>query len=92
MMAEVVTWRVSSPSRLISQGDQFVVVEFVGFVPWEQAVLIQGQPISVAVEMKEAFNELNAASISAGAFEASDTKKAVVLKPSGYCYNSRSER
>ena len=62
-------------------GEQSLVIEFVGYVPWEKVLSVNNELIAVTVEMQEAFNELNAASISAGAFEASDTKKAVVLKP-----------
>lgn len=60
-------------------GQQTIIVSFVGFETAEKII-----EITVAQEvnftLKEAFNSLEAVSISAGTFEASDEKKVVVLQ------------
>lgn len=60
-------------------GEQVLVVSFVGYETIEKPVDIQGD-LELSFTMKEAFNTMNAVSISAGSFEASDEKKVVVLK------------
>ncbi len=60
-------------------GDQILVVSFVGFETLELPMDIE-QALQLQLEMKEAFNSIHAVTITAGAFEASDEKKTVVLK------------
>ncbi len=62
-------------------GEQVLVVSFVGYEPFEQAVSLGGGTVLVNPVLKEEFSQLNAVVISAGSFEASDERKAVVFKP-----------
>lgn len=60
------------------KGAQVLLVTAVGYKPFEQAVRVEGEQ-SIAVVLREEVTELKAVVISAGAFEASDKKKATVL-------------
>lgn len=62
-------------------GKQILIATFVGYLPFSDTLDLHAQDIEVDIELKEAFNELNAVVISAGAFEASDEKKNTILKP-----------
>ncbi|MFT4678198.1 MAG: hypothetical protein ACI84C_001995 [Flavobacteriales bacterium] len=62
-------------------GDFILVVEFLGFEARSFDLVLPADSWNETIVLKEKFNELKAATISAGAFEASDTKKAVVLRP-----------
>lgn len=63
------------------KGEQTLMVTSIGYRPYEQKVtLVPGtQPLDI--ELKEEVNELKAVVITAGTFEASDTKRATVLSP-----------
>jgi hypothetical protein len=56
-------------------------VSCIGFVPVEQKISLQNTEIEVNVTLNEAISTLKEVVISAGAFEASDEKKMVMLKP-----------
>jgi len=56
-------------------------VEFMGYEAALQKVVLKGDTICVNVQLKEAFNELTAVTITAGTFEASDKKQAVTITP-----------
>jgi hypothetical protein len=58
-----------------------LAVSYIGFLPLEKKVLLQGTTITVDLVLKERINDLKAVVISAGSFEASDAKKGTVLKP-----------
>ena len=60
-------------------GAQVLVISFVGFEPMELSLIV-GQDNHFSVKLKEAFNTIDAVTISAGSFEASDKKKVVVLQ------------
>ncbi|SMG48776.1 Outer membrane cobalamin receptor protein [Marivirga sericea] len=62
-------------------GNQTLVAQSVGFKKREFPVVFNDGPIEIDIELKEAIDQLNAVTITAGAMEASDAKKAVVLKP-----------
>ena len=62
-------------------GPQTVGVTYLGHQPQEQAVQLSGQPVEVRFVLQEERNELNAVVITAGSFEASDTRRSTVLKP-----------
>lgn len=61
------------------EGDQMLVVSFVGYEPFEQLIHV-GESEGIQIVLKEAFSSIEAVTITAGSFEASDKKKAVVLK------------
>ena len=62
-------------------GNQTLVVSFIGFETFEKAVLLQGQTITETIVLKETASQIEAVTVTAGSFEASDEKKAVALKP-----------
>ncbi|MFD2034303.1 carboxypeptidase-like regulatory domain-containing protein [Belliella marina] len=62
-------------------GEYTVIFQAMGYKSFEKDVLLEGKPITLSVTLREAINEMTAVTISAGAMEASDEKKAVVLKP-----------
>lgn len=53
----------------------------VGFEAVKKSITLEGKSIEVNIKLKELINTLNAVVVSAGMFEASDEKKAVMLKP-----------
>jgi len=62
-------------------GQYILMVEFMGYEPFSRKVELLGQPIHMDIQLKEAFNQLNAVTITAGTFEASDKKQAVTITP-----------
>ncbi len=56
-------------------------VEFMGYEPAVQKLELKGDTIRVNVQLKEAFNQLTAVTITAGTFEAGDKKQAVIITP-----------
>ncbi|WP_276479991.1 TonB-dependent receptor [Paraflavitalea pollutisoli] len=63
------------------KGDQTILVTSIGFKLFEQKINITGNAITVDVLLKEEPSELKAVVITAGSFEASDTKRTTVLNP-----------
>ncbi|HEX8515403.1 MAG TPA: TonB-dependent receptor [Bacteroidia bacterium] len=62
-------------------GEVLLVASMIGFDPIEKKVRLNGADINYNPVMKESLNELKVVTISAGTIEASDEKKATVLKP-----------
>jgi hypothetical protein len=62
-------------------GEVILVASMIGFDPVEKKVKLTGGELTYNPVMKEALNELKVVTISAGTIEASDEKKATVLKP-----------
>jgi len=58
-----------------------LAVEFMGYEPFLRMLDLKGDTIRINVELKEAFNQLNAVTITAGTFEAGDKKRAVTITP-----------
>lgn len=56
-------------------------VVFMGYEPFTQKLNLNGDTIRLNIQLKEAFNQLNAVTITAGTFEASDKKQAVTITP-----------
>ena len=63
------------------KGEQVLAVSFIGFEKWEQRINLDSATIKVRVKLKDAVSELKTVTIAAGAFEASDEKKMVILRP-----------
>jgi hypothetical protein len=63
------------------EGTYTLVFQSMGFKSQEFEVLLNGNPQSLNPILREAINEMTAVTISAGAMEASDEKRAVVLRP-----------
>jgi len=57
-----------------------LVVTYVGFDNYAQKLILTGSPMDLKVTMTESANELNTVVITAGAFEASDSKRMTMLK------------
>jgi hypothetical protein len=67
--------------RSSKTGQQVLAIEFMGYVPFARSIEAKGDTIRVNVSLKEAFNQLNAVTITAGTFEAGDKKRAVTITP-----------
>lgn len=67
--------------KTAKSGTQVLKIEFMGYEPFVQNIDMKGDTIRVNVKLKEAFNQLNAVTITAGTFEAGDKKQAVTITP-----------
>jgi hypothetical protein len=63
------------------EGTYILVFQSMGFKSQEFEVGLNGNPQTLNPILREAINEMTAVTISAGAMEASDEKRAVVLRP-----------
>ncbi len=64
-----------------AKGDQILEISATGYKPFEQKINLSGTSQVINISLRELVTELNAVMITAGAFEASDQKKATVLNP-----------
>jgi hypothetical protein len=62
-------------------GTQSITFQALGFKTQEISITCSGAKVTVKVTLAESINLLTAVTITAGAMEASDEKKSVVLKP-----------
>lgn len=58
-----------------------IVVRFIGFKEYRHEINLSSDIANLQIVLKESSNQLDAVVISAGSFEAGDSKKSVVLKP-----------
>lgn len=63
------------------KGKQSLLISFLGYQSQEKEVELEGKDIVYNTSLKELVNELKTVTISAGSIEASDEKKAVMLRP-----------
>jgi hypothetical protein len=63
------------------KGEQTLVTTFVGFKTFEQKVVLAGQPLHLEIKLSEEINELQAVTITAGSFTASDESRRTIFKP-----------
>lgn len=63
------------------KGSRVITVTSIGFKPEELQIIIGDSSITRLFTLKEEPNELTAVTITAGAFEASDSKRTTVLNP-----------
>jgi outer membrane cobalamin receptor len=61
-------------------GRKVLLVTMTGFKPFEKEISIKEPLTTIAVQLKEAITDLKAVVITAGTFEASDKKRATILK------------
>ena len=61
-------------------GRFMLLFSITGYKPLEKEIHVSGGHVMVDVQLREAVTELKAVMITAGSFEASDTKRATVLK------------
>lgn len=62
-------------------GEQVLVVSVIGYDDFKETINLTGESITINPKMGISVAELEPVVITAGAFEASDAKKAVVLRP-----------
>jgi hypothetical protein len=62
-------------------GERTLIIRFIGYAEHRQPINLQGKTIELTVELKEEINELEAVTITAGAFTASDASRRTVFKP-----------
>jgi len=60
---------------------QILEISYVGFESAEEKIYCTSHPVEITIKLKPVVNELNAVVVSAGAFEASDTKRITILRP-----------
>lgn len=58
-----------------------LAASFVGYENFEQKIKLNNGTHEISIKMQESMNALNMVTITAGTFEASDSKKMVMLKP-----------
>jgi hypothetical protein len=63
------------------KGKNMLMIDFIGFESFTKELDLNGKPVKIDVQLKEKFNLLNAVTITAGSFEASDKKQANILTP-----------
>ncbi|MEQ8924254.1 MAG: TonB-dependent receptor [Fulvivirga sp.] len=63
------------------KNEQTLVVSMIGYHEYRETVNCEGQVLQVTASLKEKIDEMTAVTITAGAMDASDEKKAVVMKP-----------
>jgi hypothetical protein len=61
-------------------GEKLLVVRFIGYREFSQSVVLTGKPLAINVAMEEEVNELEAVTIAAGAFTASDQARRTIFK------------
>jgi len=67
--------------RTTEQGEKVIIASSVGYYPFELKITLKGAPVNLDISLKEEPNELKAVVITAGTFEASDSKRTTVLNP-----------
>jgi hypothetical protein len=61
-------------------GSKMVVITFVGYKTFEKEVALAGQEVKIVATLKETINELQAVTISAGSFGASDESRRTIFR------------
>src|SRR5690606_20439355 len=61
-------------------GEQVLIVNFIGYKQVRREVELKGVPVFIETILKEQVNELEAVTISAGAFTANDASRRTVFK------------
>ncbi|MGB0522883.1 MAG: TonB-dependent receptor [Flammeovirgaceae bacterium] len=64
-----------------AKGKCTIAVSCVGYQPYEKAIELVHSPFEVSITLAEAIGEMRPVVITAGTFEASNEKKATMLKP-----------
>lgn len=63
------------------KGDVLIIVSHIGYEVKEQKLIIDRPEVALNVILRELISEMKAVVVSAGIFEASDKRRATVLKP-----------
>ena len=70
-------YNFSTPEK----GTKILTVTCVGYKPWEQNITLHAGQMLINIMLKENLDELKAVVVTAGSFEASDSKRTTVLNP-----------
>ena len=62
-------------------GEFFVTVRYIGYKTFREPVTLSGTPLVLTVQLREEINQLEAVTITAGSFTASDKGRTTVFKP-----------
>lgn len=62
-----------------STGEQLLVISALGYIPFQKQIQIGSEALSFKIELRENTQTMEGVTITAGAFEAGDSKKSVVL-------------
>jgi hypothetical protein len=62
------------------KGVQTLIVTVIGFKEFSKSLTLEGKALTVNIELQESINELQAVTISAGAFTAGDDSRRTVLR------------
>ena len=65
--------------KTTEKGEQILAISAIGYKTFEQKLSLNGTSQNITFVLKEEINEMRAVVITAGAFEASDRKRATVL-------------
>lgn len=68
-------YNFSTPEK----GEKILAVTCVGYKPWEQTITLHAGQMPINIMLKENLDELKAVVVTAGSFEASDSKRTTVL-------------
>ncbi len=61
-------------------GTKIIVITFVGYRNFEKEILLNGSEVKIETSLKESINELQAVTISAGSFAASDESRRTIFR------------
>jgi CarboxypepD_reg-like domain/TonB-dependent Receptor Plug Domain len=61
-------------------GEGILVIKFIGFREFSSRVALEGNPIAIQVQLEEEINELDAVTITAGTFTASDESRRTIFR------------
>lgn len=67
--------------KTVESGEKILIATSIGYLAVEQKIILNGAQLSQDIVLKEEPSELKAVVITAGTFEASDTKRTTVLNP-----------
>lgn len=61
-------------------GINHIVVKFIGYKDFQKEVVLKGEPVIIEVALREEINQLEAVTITAGAFTASDESRRTIFR------------
>jgi len=61
-------------------GTQTLIVKFIGYKEFQKQIVIEGKSLNLEIRLQEEISELDAVTISAGAFTASDESRRTVFR------------
>ena len=62
-------------------GEYYLIVTFIGYKTFRERITLSDEPVVLAVQLREEISQLDAVTITAGSFTASDEGRRNVLKP-----------